>query len=370
MRLIPIEIVREGTKIAKTIYDYNGNILLKKGVELTRTIINKMKSVDIMSVYIEDEYSMGEIEDVIKPEVRQKSITYLREVLSNIERINDDSMVIGSNRKKIIEKKNREYFSSIQKIAEEIVDDITSNNNVLLGLVDIKSIDNYVYQHSVNVAVIALSIGISMKFSKKDLLDLALGALVHDIGKAFVSRDIINKEGALTEEENKEFNQHPRKGYEYIKDNGILNSQSTLIVLQHHERMDGLGFPQGLKGDEISDLAKIVSIADCYDYLTSDTRHSRAITAGEALEFIMAHVNTLFDYKYVKVFSKILIAYPKGSIVKLSNGDIAIIESTPANYPLRPLVKIIKSESKERIGKRISLLNELSIVISNVEYNV
>lgn len=370
MRLIPIEVVRKGTKIAKTIYDYRGNILLNKGVELTEPIIKKMRSLDILSVYIEDEYSRGEINDVIRPEVRQRSIKYLQETFSNIERINDSSNVIGSNKKKILDKRNREYFASIHKIAEEIIDDITANDNVLIGLVDIKSINNYIYQHSVNVAVIALSIGISIKLNRRELLNLALGALVHDIGKAFIDKDIINKEGILTEEEKEEFDKHPRRGYEYLRDNKILKTQSLLAVLQHHERIDGKGVPNGLKGDEISELAKIIAIADCYDYLTSDTIHSRAIPAGEALEFIMAHVNTLFDFEYVEIFSKILIAYPKGTVVKLSNNDIAVVEATPANYPLRPVVKVIKSDYKERIGKSIPLLNELSIVISNVEYNV
>ncbi len=174
----------------------------------------------------------------------------------------------------------------------------------------------------------------------------------------------------MTKEERELYDSHPMKGYEYVKKEFEVDENVLNIILQHHERVDGNGFPNRLKENEISKFAKIISVADCYDYLTSDTVHTRAIPAADALEFIMAHINTLFDYEVVLMFSKILIAYPAGTIVKLSNGDIAVVESTPENYPLRPEVKIIRSNSKERIGCKISLLDELSIVISNVEYDV
>ena len=150
----------------------------------------------------------------------------------------------------------------------------------------------------------------------------------------------------------------------------MLPEESNVVLLQHHERVDGLGYPVGMEGNKISDFSKIVAIADCYDYLTSDTKSSRAISGGDALEFIMAHADTIFDYKYVKVFSKVIIPYPKGTIVRLSNGDVAIVESTPANYPLRPSVKVIKSKEEYRIGKIIPLLKCISIVISKVEYDI
>lgn len=370
MRIVPVEAIRAGSKLGKTIYDYSGKILLKKGVELSKTIIERLKKIDIHSVYIEDEYSSIEIEDVIRPDVRLKSINYLKETFNNIERVVEDKTIAVHNKKKILRKMNLEYFSSIHKIAEEIVDDILINEKILINLVDVKNVSNYLYQHSVNVAVLSLAMGVSMKMNKKDLIELALGALLHDIGKIFIDKDIVEREGKLSIEEDKEFKTHPKKGYDYMKKSNLLKTKSLLIILQHHEQINGLGYPSGLKGDKINDLAKIVSIADCYDYLTSDTEETRAISSADALEFIMVHCNNYFDFEYVKVFKKILIAYPKGTIVRLSNDDIAIVESTPANYPLRPNVKILKSKNRERIGENISLLKELSIVISKVEYYI
>ena len=370
MRIIPVEAIKVGTKLGKTIYDCNGKILLKEGVKLTKPIIERLKKIEIHSVYIEDEYSSIEIEDIIRPEVRQKSIKYLKETFNNIERVVEDESIVGVTKNKLLKKINLEYFSSIHKVAEDIVNEILSNDDILINLVDVKNASNYLYQHSINVAVLSLAMGVSMKMNKDDLIDLALGALLHDIGKLFIDKDIANREGKLSTEEDKEFKTHPKKGYDYIKKSNLLNTQSLLIILQHHEQIDGLGYPNGLKGDKINDLAKIVAIADCYDYLTSDTEETRAISSADALEFIMVHCNNYFDCEYVKIFRKILIAYPKGTIVRLSNDDIAIVESTPANYPLRPKVKILKSKNKERNGKIISLLKELSIVISKVEYYI
>lgn len=365
MRLIPIECVRDQSILAKTLYDNSGNILVNKGVTLTPQVIKKLRELDIWSVYIEDEYSSSEIRDIIKPEFRQKSITFIKEAFVNIKKI-----VMSESTKDNAENDNLEYINSLKNIAEELVDNVDSNEQIMLSLVDIKSFDNYMYQHSINVAVISVTIGIAFKMKKEELLDLAEGALLHDIGKIYIPKDIYQKNNELTKEERELYDSHPMKGYEYVKKEFEVDENVLNIILQHHERVDGNGFPNRLKENEISKFAKIISVADCYDYLTSDTVHTRAIPAADALEFIMAHINTLFDYEVVLMFSKILIAYPAGTIVKLSNGDIAVVESTPENYPLRPEVKIIRSNSKERIGCKISLLDELSIVISNVEYDV
>lgn len=370
MRLVPIECVRPNVVLAKSIYDNNGMIMLKKGAVLNSQVISKIQELDIWSIYIEDEYSSVEIEDVIKPEVRQKAVNFLKEAFTSIEKMFRSQVKFGDKKSEVIQRQNMEYILSIEKIADELINNILSNKKVLLGLVDIKSFDNYLYQHSINVTVILLAIGVSLKYQKDDLQTLALGALMHDIGKALIPIDVVKKQGKLTEEEKRVYNLHTKRGYEYVKDHLMLKQDSNLIVLQHHERIDGKGYPNGTDGDKITMMSKIVTIADTYDYLTSDTLHTRAIQAADALEFIMAHVNSLFDYDLVRVFSKILIAYPTGTIVKLSNGEVAVVEGTPANYPLRPNLKIIKSKVKDRIGKSISLLKELSLVINNVEFNV
>lgn len=369
MRLVPIECVKNDSLLAKTIYDEEGRILLRPGVRLTDPLIKKIKQLHIFSLYIIDEYSDYEIEDIIKPELRQKAIRVIKQTFTDIERV---SLVHDLKKRSLSDysKEELDYFESINDIAEELIENILSNKNLLISLVDIKNMDNYTYQHSVNVAVLSLVLGISLNFPKYKLIQLCTGALLHDIGKSFIDKDIILKPDKLTPDEFEKIKSHPYKGYEFL--GNIYNdasSNSKLIVLQHHERIDGLGYPLGLKGDKINYMAKIVSIADVYDALTSDRPYKRAMCPSDALEYIMSNSGTFFDYEIVKVFSRVIVPFPNGTIVCLSNGDIGIVQDTIPNYPLRPSVKILKSMNEDLIGSNINLLNELSIVISGIQYD-
>nr|WP_278680185.1 HD domain-containing phosphohydrolase [Clostridium paraputrificum] len=340
MRLVPIESVRTGSYLGKTIYDNSGRILLKSGVLLTEGLIKKIKQLNIFSIYIEDNYSQSEIEDIIKPELRNKATSIIKDTFNNVEKLSNLKTLNSREKNKII-KEQEDYFNSINDIAEELLNNILDNKNLLVSLVDIKSMDMYTYQHCVNVAVISLVLGIGLQLPKSELIDLCTGALLHDIGKVFIPKDLITKEGPLTYEEFLKIKEHPR-----------------------------LGYPNALKGDAINKLAKIVSIADVYDALTSDRCYRRALCASDALEYIMANVNKLFDFNIVQVFSKIIVPFPFGTIVKLSTGDIAVVQETQLNYPLRPVVKIVKSSDSKNEGKLLNLINELSVVINNVEYNI
>lgn len=371
MRLVPLECVRENSLLGKNIYDSDGRILLRAGATLTDSRLKKIKELKIFSVYIIDEYSSAEIEDIIKPELRQKSISVIKETFDDIERIasahNFDKRTI-----KDYTAREQEYFDSISSIAEELLENILSNKNLLVSLVDIKSMDNYTYAHCVNVAIISIVLGISLNLSKQQLTYLCFGALVHDIGKAFIPNDILQKPGKLTPEEFDVIKNHPRYGYDFLNKifNSSISSHIKMIVLQHHERFDGKGYPESTPGPNISYLARIVTIADVYDALTSDRPYKRAMCPSDALEYLMSNAGTLFDYEMLNVFCKVIIPFPQGTIVSLSNGDIGIVEKTFPNFPLRPLVKILKSDVSDNIGSELSLIDNLSIVISNVRYEV
>lgn len=367
MRLVPIECVRENSLLGKDIYTSNGKCLLRAGLALTNARLKKIREYQIFSLYIVDDYSNSEIEEIIKPELRQKAISIIRETFSDIERIASVHTFKKRNPTDYTQQEKR-YFNSINKIAEELLDNVLSNKNVLFSLVDIKSMDNYTYAHSVNVAVISIIIGISLHLPKTELINLCIGALIHDIGKSFIPKEILQKPEKLTSEEYDIIKNHPRLGYEFLGRN--LSSHIKLIVLQHHERIDGLGYPNNILGEKISHLARIVSIADVYDALTSDRPYKRAMCPSDALEYLMSNTGTLFDYDIINTFCKIIIPFPQGTIVSLSNGDIGIVEETITNYPLRPMVKIIQSKVQSKIGSKINLIDNLSVVISNIQYEI
>ncbi|AJA46203.1 HD-GYP hydrolase domain containing protein [Clostridium pasteurianum DSM 525 = ATCC 6013] len=360
MRLIPIQCVKENTRLAKSIYDNDGKVLLKKGSTLTGKIIKKIKELNIYSIYIFDEYSNKIIEEIIKPEIRQKAIMAIKKSFMNINPCDTHKKI------NYVDKENE--FNSILYIAKELIEEVLSKKDVMINLVDIKSKNNYIFQHSVNVAIISLIIGIKLNLHKFDLMDLCIGALLHDIGMIFVPVEILNKESELTKQEYDIVKQHTKKGYDFLRECFDISVTSIMVVLQHHEKIGGQGYPEGKSGDEISKFGKIVAIADTYDALTAHRPYRKAMSPNEALEYLMASGGIQFDYKYVQVFSQIVVPYPEGTLVNLTNGEKAIIEKISHNFPLRPKVKIIYSNDKKRINKIIELEKQLNIVIKDISY--
>ncbi|ERI89426.1 HD domain protein [Clostridiales bacterium oral taxon 876 str. F0540] len=372
MRLVPIECVRDGSYLAKTIYDNDGRVLLREGVKLNDVFIRRIKLIKVFSVYINDEYSDNIIEDVIKPELRQKAIKTIKDTFVSFEKytLYKSGKSLSAGKESDFIKERQKYFQSIGDIADNILDEILSQKNVLINVVDIKNMDSYTYQHSVNVAVLSLIIGLQLQLNKYELYSLCMGALMHDIGKVFIPKEIILKYDKLTE---KEFNivmEHPQKGYDYLKGSSDISATSRIIALQHHERINGQGYPEGRKGSEINKLAKIVAIADVYDALTSDRPHRRALSPNEALEFIMASGDTLFDYDMVLAFSKAVVPYPEGTLIVLTNGDIAVVEKNRPNFPLRPLIRIVRANDGTHKNITVDLMENLGIVIEGVQYDI
>lgn len=361
MRLVPIQCVKENDKLAKDIYDDNGRLLLKAGIILKITALKKIKALNIFSIYVIDEHSKNIIEEVIAPEIRLKAIKSIKDKFGDLS--NNDYFD-----KETGYKNSEDEYQSILYVANQLIDEILSINDVMLNIVDIKSLSNYLYEHSINVAIISLIIGIKLNLHKFDLLDLSVGAILHDLGMVFLPKRVLEKKEKLTEKEYKIIRDHTKIGYDYLSESCEISVSSILVALQHHERIGGQGYPQAKDGGSISKFAKIVAIADTYDALTSDRPYRVAKSPNEALEYIMANGGILFDYKLVQLFSKIVVPYPKGTIVKLTNDEIAIVEKTSVNTPLRPQLKVLYSKNNIRVNKVINLEKEIDIVIKGLHY--
>nr|WP_291635292.1 HD-GYP domain-containing protein [Clostridium sp.]MBK5236090.1 HD-GYP domain-containing protein [Clostridium sp.] len=372
MRLVPIEFAMPGNCLAKTIFDNDERVLLREGVILTEFFLTRIKRLQIYSIYINDEYSNAVIEDVIKPELRQSAIKTIKETFYSFEKYSLYSNNVNFNEKKFAKEKQA-YFESIGSIARDIIDEIISKKNVMINLVDIKSMDNYTYQHSVNVAVISLVLGVQLQLNQKELYTLCMGALIHDIGKVLIPKDIVLKPGPLTNEEFEIIKEHTTKGYNYLKGCLDISAPARIVALQHHEKMDGHGYPDNIKDKSINKYARIVAIADVYDALTSDRPYRKAMSPNDAVEYILSHGDTQFDYEMVKVFSKAVVPYPPGTLVKLSTGDIGVVTDIFPNFALRPEVKIVKrgtTTNANEVGTIISLVDQLDIVIINIEFAI
>lgn len=230
-----------------------------------------------------------------------------------------------------------EMNNAVQSITHDIIGAIDSNKAIAINLTEIKASDEYTFKHSVDVATIALILSRYRNASESQMHDIGIAALLHDIGKTRIPDCILNKPGKLTDAEFEVMKLHPQYSYEILKNTSSYNNAICSATLQHHEKMDGSGYPFGLKRKEIFGYAKLISVADIYDALVTDRAYKKAIPAGMAVEIMMAMGDEL-DIPSFKAFMQSVILYPSGSIVLLSNGEIAtVVENIPA-MPLRPTV--------------------------------
>ncbi|MDI6617759.1 MAG: HD-GYP domain-containing protein [Clostridiales bacterium] len=369
MRLVPVNCVREGSYLGKTILDSCGRALLKKGAKLDNPILKKIEMNGIYSVYIKDEYSENELEDIIKPEIRQKAIKTIKESYENLMKYSKyrEGNLLDFRK---ASKSKYKYIEDIDKISRELLNEVLSKKNVLVNLVDIKTMDNYTYEHSIDVAVLSIIIGMELNFTENRLYKLTIGAILHDIGKIFIPKEVLLKNGRLTETEFSLIKKHPERGFNYIQDEDGIYPTSRIVILQHHERINGTGYPYNLKGNKIHEFSKIVSLADVYDALTSDRPYRLAIPPNEAVEYIMGGVGRYFDLKYVNAFLKRIVPYPEGTLVRMCNGDIGVVEKVNREYPLRPKIKIIWKKGKGKIAEHIDLMEVKNAVIKGVQYKI
>lgn len=313
MRYVVMDDVQPGMILGRDIYDLAARTLLSEGKELSPELIDKLKKRGYSGVYIDDEWSKDvNIEEIVSRELRANAATTLREL----------------------------DVDATMEVSKEIVNQILEAKVISLELVDLKAYDDYIYQHSVNVAVLSTVIGIGADYSVDELKDLCLAALFHDLGKILIDPRILNKPGKLNAMENEIVRHHPQLSYDMLYNRWNIPARVKNGVLCHHENEDGSGYPNGLSGDKIQPFAKIIHVADVYDALSTQRPYKRACSFSEAFEYLMGGCGTLFNKEIVEIFAKYVAIYPKGTLVELSTGERALVVENNKNDRLRPKVKL------------------------------
>ncbi|TZE83095.1 HD-GYP domain-containing protein [Calorimonas adulescens] len=348
MRKILIEHAKEGDIVARNIFASNGSILLSAGVKLTYKYIEKLQELGIYDIYIEDDLSKDVvIEDVIGEETRIEARKFMAETMEKIK----------------LNKTVNAYEA--MRIVDNIMDDILANQDVMISLTDIRSVNDYTFAHSVNVCVLSLILGTSLGYDHLRLRELGVGALLHDIGKNMIPNDIINKPGPLTPEEFELVKKHTTFGFDILKGNAGISSLTAYVALAHHERYDGTGYPRGIKGDDIHEFARIVSVADVFDAITSNRPYKKRENPHVAVEYLISMEGHQFDPAMVPKLLERIAVYPVGSTVKLSDGTIGLVVEVNRYMPTRPKVKPIYDCRGDKMndGKTVDLMNEPSLFI-------
>ena len=306
-----IDLVKENDRLADDVFNTNECLLVCKGTILTQKWISLLKKNGINGVNIDD--------------------------------LSDKQVVISGNEKKDIIKNLKNFnFEAAISSAKMIVDKI-KNNPDLNEYFDLKTFDNYTYEHSISVAIYAVLMGFASGFKEQEIVNLAIAGIFHDIGKRFIDTDILYKPGKLSDLEFHKIKQHPAGGYHLVKDCSLLSATVKATVLQHHENEDGSGYPKGLKGDEIYKFAKIIHIVDVYDALISKRPYKDALPVAKAVEFIESKKGTMFDPYYTEIFRKTFPVYQEGEMISLGREKTAFVVSNPENS-LNPIIRLENGE--------------------------
>ncbi|MFD0051403.1 HD-GYP domain-containing protein [Actinomycetes bacterium NPDC127524] len=355
MRLVTIDSVKPGDKLGRNIYNDNGNILLAAGKELSEKLINRLVQLDIPFAYIEDEQTTHIKPGTSIPEqLRREAADTIKKILNDIKHENSVSASF------IVEKAVRNFSGLIRSIIGEI----KGNKELLSLLADVYTYDNYIFTHSLNVTLYTLAIGIELKLNQKQAEILGLGAILHDVGKMLVPAQVLMKEGRLTEEEFQMIKKHSEFGFHLLKGIHTLPLLVAHCAYQHHERLDGSGYPRGLVSDEIHQFGKIIAVADVFDAVTSNRVYRKAMLPHEGLEILYAGSGSQFDPNVIEAFRKAVAIYPTGLTVELSDGRKGVVSAQNSGMSERPKIFIMEQEGRKLDhAYEINLQTETSLMI-------
>lgn len=334
-----------GSHIESDIYTLSDTLLVPAGTSVTDKVIKKLKNY------------LGKVKISIKLDVaKNKDFNILINEADEQDKIFKLSNSIKSRTLESVELMyNGSSKEDIQKSAITITNTLVSSLDyskaVSISLDSLKVSDEYTFKHCVDVGAMSMVIARKLGESNKFIKDIALAGVLHDLGKSKIPLDILNKPGKLTDEEWSIMKKHSTYSYQMIKDIDTISNEIKRAVLEHHENVDGTGYPLGLTGDKICKMAKIITIADVYDALVTERPYKKAKSPADALEIIMGMSNK-FDIDILQVFIKCIILYPIGTTIKLSNGDLCVVLKNNENYPLRPVCQNIKT------GQIYDLLND------------
>jgi HD-GYP domain-containing protein (c-di-GMP phosphodiesterase class II) len=279
-----------------------------------------------------------QISEAVKPKGSVES-------LADIKKIYENSILLTKIMMQDLRRGESVEGEEVIDMAETLIAKIRSSNNLLLSLINIFAFYNekedFIHIHSINVAILAACIGIALEYEEDTLIDLCASALLHDIGMLKIPLQVITKPSKLDKEEEKMIKEHPLYGLELLRNVKNAPKSAAMVIHQHHEKMDGTGYPEGKKGEDIAECARIVAILEVYEALTHPRPYRRSkFIPYDAVRMIIQEGKSSFDLELVKIFLNLITPYPVGSFILLNNGEIGRVIAVNEGLALRPVVEV------------------------------
>ncbi len=393
MKLVTVEDLREGDIIASDVLLEDYTVVLSKGTVIKTQYIDKLRELEVFTVYIEEQQEKEEVKTQPKPPVTAKKTeekspaTPIPTVkipapqtppqqktkklsMEKVTILRDDVEEQVKNKiKDILEMHIYQQTEGLQKIgetAQNIITDILEEEEVVEKVYDVRERSADIYEHSLQVCTIATLIALKLGMNKKQVYDISVGSLIHDLGLRYLvvryeDQDI----NLLPAKEQEEYKKHPIYAYTAVKNETWLSENAKDIILNHHERKDKSGYPLGT--DLVSRMTQIVGVCDEFDELICGVGKAR-IRVHEAINNIRNYSGIWYDSDIVSAFLQLIAVYPVGSRVKTNKGELGIVMRQNPHFPERPVLRIIEDKYGQAIHAEIivDLIKDTSVVIQQV----
>ncbi len=346
MRIVSCKELTPDMQLARNVYKH-GCIFLKKGLRNIDKYQERLENLGVYYVYVTDNESVGiEVPDAVSEETREKCKSALQNTFEDFA---------------------KKQVMDIERISYPVnclMKDIFENMDVQISMADISICDEYTFGHSVSTAVYASLIGMQFDLEPIRLKNLVMGALLHDIGKTMLNGAILYKQGALDAKEYEYITLHPGLGYEAVRSSKDIPDEAKLVILNHHERLNGIGYPNKLEGDKLDLFSRIVAVADVFDALTSTRCYRQMWELDRAASHLSQKAGIEYDADSVRYLLKRIAIYPNGRKVYLSNGCVGIVKAQNINLPHCPIVRVIEEKGKQVFPYEVDLSKERGISIT------
>lgn len=326
-------------------------------------IIQKIGRQGIREVYIDTDKGWDVVDAPTEEEVREEiregldrvaeeQVDYLpqvslREELAKASKIKKEAKQTVHDIMDDVRFGRQVRTERIEPVVDRMIDSIFRNQDALLSLSRIRTVDEYTYTHSMTVGILMITFGKHLGFDLSLLREVGVGGILHDVGKMKVPMKILTSAGVLSDEDLKTVKEHVIHSRTLLEETKGMSEISILLASQHHERVDGSGYPDGLKGEEIEMYSQAVAIIDVYDAMTSDRCYQRRMPPTDVLGKLYEWSKYHFNTELVQHFVKCVGIYPIGSLVLLDNGFLGVVVNHGQKSMLQPVVRIIYNTHKE-----------------------
>lgn len=325
MRTIHVMEAKADMIVTKDIYNSDGKVLVAKGVKLTERYIDRLLDYRVRTI---------EVHDDTAPQHEEKLDLPLDPLALTKEEV---ELFVNRSIRKLI--KTDAKKQDLMLLVEEMFEVITNDSLVLEYLFKMKVIGDRTFFHTVQVAVLSVATGLQLELGKPELISLGKAALLYDIGKIFLPRDILTASEKYTDKQQTIMREHTISGYMLLQTK--FDETIAAVALQHHERYDGSGYPRRVDNDQIHLFARIVAVADVYMALKSYRSYRPAYQPYEAIEYILGAGGYLFDSRVVSAFTEVCAIYSLGSVVQLNDGRAGIVSGINRSFSQRPEVTLM-----------------------------